>query len=395
MKISAIHVIEVSGTAEFEGPARSEPIGKPQDVYPEYRPERRGRKLGTGPWRQEIRQFFLRVETDEGLTGQIGPVTPEVCRLVKLRLERPLLGADPLAGARAWDVMFRTQAHAGGLTMHAIAAVDCALWDLRGRQAGVPVYRLLGGPTRDSLEAYAQTKGLPHDRDDLLAEVRRLVDAGWPRLKVFLNHGLADGRAGMQRNADVLRTLREGLGDQVELMADAWRSWDLPYALEMVRRLAPLGLSWLEEPLMPRPVEAWRELRRRSPVPIAGGEHAYTRWEHKELLDAGAVDVLQPDPSWAGGLTETLRIIALASAAGVRLCPHTNILQVSAHLVAACSPAEAPLVEAPVFEANYSAPFFLSDPVVAEGGTVRLPDAPGLGMELDESKIASQREMQL
>jgi L-alanine-DL-glutamate epimerase-like enolase superfamily enzyme len=392
MEITAIRIIEVTGTAAFEGPGRGEPIGKPQDVYPEYRPGRRSRKLAEGPWQQEVTKLFVRVETDEGLAGQFGPVTPDACRLVKLRLERHLLGADPLAGSRAWDVMFRTQAHAGGLMMHAIAAVDCALWDLRGRQSGLPVYRLLGGPTRNPLEAYAQTKGLPHDPDDLLAEARRLSDAGWRRLKVFLNYGPADGRPGMQRNVAVLRTLREGLGDGVELMVDVWRSWDLPYALEMVRLLAPLGVSWLEEPLMPRPVGAWAELRRRSPVPIAGGEHACTRWEHKRLLDAGAVDVLQPDPSWAGGLTETLRIVALASAAGVRVCPHTNILQASAHLAAACSPAEVPLVEVPVFEENYSAPFFLADPVRGEGGTVVLPEVPGLGMELDESKVASQRE---
>lgn len=395
MKISAVRILELTGSAEFEGPARGEPIGRPEDVYPEYRRKRRGRKLGEGPWRQEIRHRFIRIETDDGAAGQFGPISAEVWPLILQRLRRHLLGADPLATARLWDILYRTQPHAGGPLMHAIAAVDCALWDLRGRLLETPVYRLLGGPARDHLDAYAQTKGMPHDPEDLAAEANRLVDAGWTRMKVFLNYGPADGRAGMQRNTDVLWTLREAVGDEVELMADAWRAWDLPHALEMVHRLAPLGLRWLEEPLMPHPVQAWRELRSRSPVPVAGGEHAYSRWEHRQLLDADAVDVLQPDPAWAGGLTETLRIVALASAAGVPVCPHTDVLQVSAHLAAACSPAEVPLLEVPAFESNYTAPYFLKSPVRIEAGKAMLPDAPGLGMELDESKIQSQRELEL
>jgi L-alanine-DL-glutamate epimerase-like enolase superfamily enzyme len=395
MRISAIRVIELRGTARLDGPLGREPLGKPADVYPEYRSENRGRAPEpAGPRSVHVHQRFLQIETDEGLCGRVGPVEPQVACLARSRLGGHLLGEDPLAVERLWDVMFRTQAHGGaGLLLHAIGAVDCALWDLKGKWASVPVYRLLGGPTRDAIDAYAQTKGMSHHPDHLVGEARRLVDDGWRRLKVFLGYGPADGPAGMQRNVDVVRTLREGLGDEVEIMADAWRAWDYGYARDMLRRLAPFGLRWMEEPLPPEPVSALARLRGQSPVPIAAGEHAGGRWGHKRLLDAAAVDVLQPDVCWAGGISETRKVVALASAAGVEVCPHTHLLPPTVHLLAGTSPGEATLLEFPVFQQNYMAAFFLKDPPRAERGAVALPPSPGLGMEWDESKIESQEEI--
>ena len=328
------------------------------------------------------------METDDGAFGQVGPVAPETAWLARQRLARHVVGRDARAVERIWDVLYRTQAHGWtGLLMHAISAVDCALWDLAGRAAGAPVYRLLGGPTRDRIEAYAQTKGMRHHPEHLLAEATALVEAGWRRLKVFFRHGPGDGLAGMRENERVVRTLREGLPEDVEMMADAWRGWDASYAREMLRRLEPLGLRWLEELLRPEFAAGCARLRREFRTPIACGEHAYARWGHAALLGAGAADVLQPDVTWAGGLTEARKIVVLASAAGVEVSPHTNLLEPTVHLLAAVSPGEATLLEYPVYDETYLAPFFLARRSRAEGGAVPLPEGPGLGMDWDESKI--------
>jgi L-rhamnonate dehydratase len=394
VKITGLRVIELRGTATLSGPAHKEPVGKPLDVYPEYRPASRAAPPGAARcWRQKVCQLFLRVETDAGVHGQIGPVTQEAAWLARQRLTRYLVGRDALATDTLWDVMYRSQPHGYvGLMMHAISAVDCALWDLKGKAAAAPLSRLLGGPAREHIAAYAQTKGMSHHPDHLLAQARALVDDGWQRLKIFFNHGPADGVEGMDRNVAVVRALREGLGADVQLMADAWRSWEYPYAREMLGRLEPFDLAWIEEPLRPELVAELAELRRATRVPIAAGEHHYTRWGCRRLLEAEAVDVLQPDPMWAGGISETLQIHALASAAGVPVCPHTHLLQPNAHLLAALPAESAPWLEYPVFEDRFLASFFLENPVRAVTGQVTLPGTAGLGMEWDESKIESKTE---
>ena len=175
-------------------------------------------------------------------------------------------------------------------------------------------------------------------------------------------------------------------------MTDAWMAWDVPYTLAMARRIEPHRVRWIEEPVLPDQVAGYAEIRRASPVPIAGGEHEYTRWGIHRLLEVGAVDVLQPDVAWAGGITEMLKICALASTYGIPVVPHGHSVPATIHLVAALPESVTPLLEYLV-KWNEVHQFFLREQVRPVNGWVAVPETPGLGIELDESKIEDRREL--
>ena len=173
-------------------------------------------------------------------------------------------------------------------------------------------------------------------------------------------------------------------------MLDCWMSWDVPYTVAMAERLEDYEPRWLEEPVLPDKIESYAAIRRQVRVPISGGEHEYTRWGLKALMDAEAVDVLQPDIYWAGGITEMLKICALASTYDLPVIPHGHSTPASAHLIASQPTSVCPLLEYLV-KWNEIHQFFLKTPLKPERGVVRIPDTPGLGMDLDEAKIESQR----
>jgi L-alanine-DL-glutamate epimerase-like enolase superfamily enzyme len=166
----------------------------------------------------------------------------------------------------------------------------------------------------------------------------------------------------------------------------------VPYTIKMAEQLEEFNPRWLEEPVLPDKIESYAEIRRRVNVPISGGEHEYTRWGMKQLLDAQAVDVLQPDIYWCGGITETLKICALASAYDVPVVPHGHSTQATAHLIGSQPPSLCPILEY-LLKWNVIHQWFLKDPLVPVKGVVTLPETPGLGMDLDESKIEEQRAL--
>jgi len=272
----------------------------------------------------------------------------------------------------------------------AISAVDCALWDLKGRYFNAPVYRLLGGATRDEIPAYASALGYSIDPDRAAERSRELVREGFTAMKWFFRYGPADGPEGMVRNAQLVSALRGAVGDSVDVMLDCWMSWDVPYTIQMAERLEEYEPRWLEEPVLPDKIESYAAIRRQVRVPIAGGEHEYTRWGLKALMDAEAVDVLQPDIYWAGGITEMLKICALASTYDLPVIPHGHSTPASAHLIASQPVSVCPRLEYLV-KWNEIHQFFLKTPLKPRGGVVRLPDTPGIGMELDESRVEAQR----
>jgi L-alanine-DL-glutamate epimerase-like enolase superfamily enzyme len=278
--------------------------------------------------------------------------------------------------------------------MMAASALDCALWDLKGRWLGVPVYRLLGGPTRETIPAYASALGYSLEPDRVRQRARDIVAQGYRATKWFFRYGPWDGPEGMRRNEELARTLREAVGDDVDMMLDAWMSWDVPYATAMAQRLAGLRPRWIEEPVLPDKVESCAAIRRASPVPIATGEHEYTRWGFRRLIEAGACDVLQPDIYWCGGLSETVKICHLASVYDLPVIPHGHSVPASVHLIASQPANVCPLLEY-LIKWNQIHQFFLKEPIVPEQGSVRLPSAPGLGMELDEAKIRDRIEVAL
>jgi L-alanine-DL-glutamate epimerase-like enolase superfamily enzyme len=393
MKITDVRLFQLRGTMESPGEFWEERLVRPIDVYPEHKSEGPSwlEKLEEGTYRMS--SIFLEIVTDEGVTGIGGPITLEYAFIVDTQLKALLLGADPLAHELLWDKMYRASVHGRkGSTMMAISAVDCALWDLKGRALNAPVYRILGGPTRAEIPAYASMLGFSVEPERAAARAKEYKDLGYRAQKWFFRDGPADGRAGIARNVALVKAVREAVGDDVDVMLDAWMSWDVPYTLAMADLLAEYRPRWIEEPVLPDKIESYAKIRAESVVPISGGEHEYTRWGLKQLMDAEAVDVLQPDIYWCGGITETLKICAIASTYDLPVVPHGHSTNATAHLIAAQPASLCPILEY-LIKWNTIHQWFLKTPLRPENGVVRLPDTPGLGMDLDERKIEEQRPL--
>jgi len=393
VKVTELRLLQVSGTMESGGEFWEERLIRPIDVYPEHRVEGPAflEKLGEGRYRLE--QVFVRIETDEGVSGVAGPIRLDQAFVIDTQLRPLVVGADPLAHELIWDKLYRFSVHGRkGTTMMAISAIDCALWDLKGRWANAPVYRLLGGPIRTEIPAYASALGYSIEPGRAAARAREFVEQGYRATKWFFRHGPADGPSGMVKNVELVRALRDAVGEDVDLMLDCWMSWDVPYTVRMAERLEEYGLRWLEEPVLPDKIESYAEIRRRVDIPISGGEHEYTRWGLKQLMDAEAVDVLQPDIYWAGGISEVLKICALASCYDLPVIPHGHSTPATAHLIASQPANVCPLQEYLV-KWNTINQFFLKTPLEPRNGVITLTDTPGLGMDLDESKIEEQRDL--
>ena len=393
MKIQAVKLYEVRGVMDFPGTFWEERLVRPVDVYPEHKAE-------GARWLDQIDEghyamssIFCEIETDEGVSGLAGPITLEQAFIIRHELEPLLIGRDPLATERIWDVLYRSLVHGRkGTQMMALSAVDCALWDLKGKWAGVPIYRLLGGPTREKIPAYASALGYSLEPDLVCQRAQEITQQGYKATKWFFRHGPTDGPEGIAKNVELVRTLRSTVGPDVDIMLDAWMSWDVPYTIQMAGRLAELNPRWIEEPVLPDKIDQYAQIRRSVQVPIAGGEHEYTRWGLKALMDASAVDVLQPDIYWAGGLSEVHKICAVASAYDLPVIPHGHAVPITVHLLASQPPTTCPLLEY-LIKWNEIHQFFFKHPIKPVHGEVGLPTVPGVGMSLDETKIQERREL--
>jgi len=393
MKITNVRLFKVSGVLEYQGEFWEERLVRPVDIYPEHKAE-------GAPWLEKISEgsyrniaHFLQIETDHGVYGIGGPMAEEQAYIIRKQLAPLLIGHDPLAIERIWDRMYRMQVHGRkGGAMMAISVVDCALWDLKGRYFNAPVYQLLGGPTRDTIPAYASALGYSLDPELVQERAQEIVQQGYRATKWFFRDGPTDGVAGIARNLRLVRTLREAVGPDVDIMLDAWMSWDVPYTIQMAARLEEYQPRWIEEPVLPDKIAQYAEIRRNVRVPISGGEHEYTRWGLKALMDAGACDVLQPDIYWAGGISEMQKILALASSYDLVVIPHGHSTPASAHVIAAWPQTTCPLLEYLV-KWNEIHQFFLKNPLKPVNGVVTLPTTPGIGMDLDEAKIETRQEL--
>jgi len=394
MKITGVRLLEVKGTMEYEGPMGEERLVRPIDIYPEFPAQPSyGLPPSTSDGRYSMRAIYLLIDTDAQVSGIWGPIRDELARIIEGTLKHILIGEDPRAVERIWDKMYRFSVHGRkGQTMMAISSVDLALWDIKGKLAGAPVYELLGGPTRDSIPAYASALGFSIEPERAYAQAKAFVEQGYRATKWFFRHDPTEGPEGIAKNLELIRTIREAVGPDVDIMFDAWMSWDVPYTIRMAELAAEYRPRWFEEPVLPDKIEQYAEIRRAvTSTAIAGGEHEYTRWGAKALLDAGAVDVLQADVTWAGGLTEMIKICALASAYDIPVIPHHGAIA-STQLIASQTIITCPMQEY-LIQHGARGQLFHKQPVVPEGGYIALPDRPGIGIELNESKIESSQEI--
>ncbi len=394
MRITAVRLRRLTGTLPTHGDIWEERLVRPIDIYDEYRHRNDfegGVQTADG---FRIATVFVEIDTDEGVTGRAGPIPEAVAYIVAHSLRRLLLGQDPIAGEKLWDQMHRVMVHGRqGDAMLAISAVDCALWDLRGRWLGQPVHRLLGGPTRDAVPAYASMLGFAVlDLGRVRERALEYQALGYVAQKWFFRHGPMSGRAGLHQNVALVRTLRETVGEDYDLMFDCWQAMDVGYVVDLAERIAEYRPRWLEECVMPDRIDSYRRIKERTNIPLAGAEHEYTRWGFKRFIDADALDVLQPDIYWCGGLSETLKIAAYATAHDLVTIPHGHSSGATIHFSVTQSPIHTPYQEYLV-KWNAIHQHFLLNPVDPVKGMIHAPSLPGLGMELDPAKIEVESEI--
>jgi L-alanine-DL-glutamate epimerase-like enolase superfamily enzyme len=274
--------------------------------------------------------------------------------------------------------------------MMAISAVDNTLWDLKGRFFGVPVYRLLGGPTRESVEVYASCLGFSLEPEAVRKRCLALKQEGYRYQKWFMGYGPGSGSEGMEKNVELVRILRETLGDSTELMFDAFSGWDQTYALEWAHQVERYHPRWMEEIAHPEKIQSFVNLHHETTIPIASGEHFYGRWEVQRYLQANALSVVQADPEWCGGVSELLKIGSVASLYDVPVIPHGHSIHAAMHVIASQSPMTFPLGEYLINKMRHYYHFEKSPPMVNRAHLM-LPTAAGFGIELDASKIDSQK----
>ncbi len=380
MKITDVKLYQVAAPRPDDGPRSFESHAVPIDLYPDLREKHRSRVHG-----KELSAHYVEIRTDESeIFGLFGPIQPPQVYVIRHYLKPFLIGRDPLASELLLDQMMRLDRHGrSGLFMTGVSPIDCALWDLKGKAWGQPVYRLLGGPTRPSVPAYASMLGHSVEPEEAARTATQYKQRGYQAQKWFFKYGPGEGEEGLELNLNMAHAVREAVGPGYRLMFDAFMSWDMSYAVRMARRLEPLDPFWLEEPLPPERVGSFVRLKKEARVPLATGEHVYTRWQVRELLTREAIDFVQTDPDWTGGITELTKICALASSFEVPVIAHGHSLLAALHVAAAQSPATVPMVEYLVLA--QPAKQFFHDPVYSpEGGDVALPELPGLGIVLSE-----------
>ena len=399
MKIVDVRLRELTGSIKYPGDHFQERQRSPMDIYPEAK-ARSGRDLYKA-WNfitdgeiSLVKSLFVEIETDEGITGIAGPIYWTIpCVYIEAQLKPLLLGRDPFATELIWDQMYRSAAHGRkGFHMHAISYVDVALWDIKSKSLGVPISRLLGGPVQEKIPAYASTVGFSLEPDKVYEKVKQFREQGYTATKWFVREGPTDGPEGERKNIELIKTIREAGGPDMKIMLDAWSGWDVHYTLKMARKMEAYEPYWFEEPVRNDLPQSYARLRRESSVKIAGGEHEFSRWGAKQLMDMGACDIYQMDTLWAGGISEMVKIFALASTYDVPVIPHGTSQHVNAHVSFAQNAAVVPMME-DLIPFRLMSQYFLANPLAPVNGYFTPPESPGVGLDLDESKIESERLM--
>ncbi|MXX67200.1 MAG: L-rhamnonate dehydratase [Chloroflexi bacterium] len=353
---------------------------------------------GTGPFRdgsftlpEPAALTVVEVETDAGITGlgTVGGFNIAAESIIHGHLAPLLVGRDPLAIEALWDHMYHQTQQYGlrGAVIMAMSGIDLALWDILAKECGQPVYNLIGGKSKSRVPLYMSLLRNNAGLENTVARAAADAEAGFRAMKYFFTMTPAHGPEGVRREVEVVREIRAAIGPDVQFMVDAHIQWDLPYAKRMIDSIAEYDIAWLEEPLSPDDIDGHRRLADYSPIPIAAGEHARTRFDYLDFINAG-VHFLQPDINRVGGYTEVLRICALAATHHRAVCPHQGWLH-SYHLITAktcCPIGEYFPARYPLTGNSYVWGALRNEPE-AVNGCIELSDEPGFGWELNEEFI--------
>jgi L-alanine-DL-glutamate epimerase-like enolase superfamily enzyme len=390
LKITAIEIVELHGHRDTVRGVDQQFQANPLFIYDDLRPAPYRDAANPVTAKAATNAIYLRVRT-ESAEGLYGPIDKEVAIVIDQQLRAFLIGKDALAQEKLWDQLYRSNRHSRrGFFLMAISAVDNALWDLRGRYFKTPVYRLLGGPSRTSVEAYASCLGYSLEPDKAQKRASAIREQGFRYQKWFLAYGPGDGPEGLRKNVEIVRVLREAVGEDAELMFDVYSGWDLSYTLAWAHQVEKYRPRWIEEMTQAEKIDSFAQLRKATTIPVASGEHIQGRWEVYDYLKEGALSVVQCDPEWCGGISELVKICTIASLFDVPVIPHGHSIHAALHVIASQSPAVCPLAEYLVLKMQSYYHFEKNAPAI-EKAHFALPDTPGFGIELDEAKVESQQ----
>lgn len=392
LKIEAVDLLDLRGEYTQAAGVDKQAQVNPEDIYDTLRPPVYVDHPGAATL-VKYAAIYLRIRVTGGLEGLYGPIEKEPAMVVQERLKPFLLGKDALAGEVLWDQLYRSDRHSrDGYYMMAISAVDNTLWDIRGKVYGVPVYRLLGGPSRDRVEMYVSALGSSLELDKVRARALELQREGFRYQKWFIAYGPGSGPEGMRKNVELVKTLRETVGDDTELMFDTFSGWDQTYALEWAHRVEQYRPRWMEEVTHPEKIDSFAQMHRSTSIPIASGEHFYGRWEVQRYLKEGALSVVQADPEWCGGITELIKIGTVCSLYDVPCIPHGHSLRAAVHTILSQNPMTFPLGEYLAIKMRHYH-HFEKNPMLVERAHIALPTGPGFDIQLDPARILSQQTL--
>jgi len=388
--ISDVEILKLSGTHELVKGLNRQYQVNPLHLYAERRPKPFVDPANGKPERLPLTHYYIRIRTKGGVEGLYGAVDKEALPVLLGTLRPLVIGQNALAVERIWDQMYRSNRHSrASHFMMAISYIDNALWDLRGRHFGAPVFRLLGGPTQLPVRVYGSCLGFAIDPPLAAKRAAALAKDGFIHQKWFLGYGPGDGARGMDLNVQLVKALRDAVGDDVQIMFDAYQGWDLQYAIEWCRKVEQYRPYFVEEAVPMSDLESFIRLSKATSIPIATGEHLYGRWEAEQFFKADALQFIQADPEWCGGVSETVKVAHLASVHGVKLLPHCHNVHAALHIVASQSPSVCPFGEYLINHVPEKL-HFMKDPLITSNGLVQLSEKPGFGIELDPAKVEKQ-----
>ncbi|WP_035051742.1 galactonate dehydratase [Andreprevotia chitinilytica] len=349
-------------------------------------------------WRVPPRWLFLKIETDEGIVGWGEPVLEGRASTVEAAVHEMsdyLIGQDPRRINDLWQVLYRAGFYrGGGILMSAIAGIDQALWDIKGKTLGVPVYELLGGLVRDKVKTYSWVGG---DRPaDIIRDIQARVDVGFDTFKMNGCEEMAiiDNSRAVDAAVAKVAEIRSAFGNKIEFGLDFHGRVSAPMAKVLIKELEPYRPLFIEEPVLAEQAEYYPKLAAQTHIPIAAGERMYSRFEFKRVLEAGGLAILQPDLSHAGGITECLKIAAMAEAYDVALAPHCPLGPIA---LASCLHVDFVSWNAFIQEQSMGIHYNKGGEVLdyvknkddfkLEGGYIKPFTKPGLGVEIDEELV--------
>ncbi|MGR4870497.1 L-rhamnonate dehydratase [Variovorax sp. LARHSF232] len=329
----------------------------------------------------------VEIETDDGIVG-LGNVAlaPSIAKAIIDQYLAPLvIGQDPWDYEYLWQRMYRATHAWGrkGITMAAISAVDIAIWDILGKATGKPVFKLLGGRTKEKIPCY-YSKLYRTDLDAMQAEAQKFLDQGFTMFKSRFGYGPQHGTQGVAENLKAVQALREVIGDDNDLMLECYMGWNVEYAKRMLPKLEKFQPRWVEEPVIADDIDGYAELNALTSIPISGGEHEFSLYGFKQLLERKAVSVVQYDTNRVGGITAAHKINALCEAFSVPVVPHAGQMH-NYHLT--MSSLASPMSEYfPMHDVEVGNELFyyiFDGEPVADRGHLQLDDhKPGLGLTL-------------